>query len=731
MKTIINITLGGRNIAIEDSAYEKIKAYTESLRQYYKNEEGRDEIITDIEGRFSELMNEKMRKGATHITETDVDEMIATMGRPEDFDNTSSAEERAGHDPGFRFGTKRRLYRDESNKVFGGVCSGIANWLNMDPTIVRVLFAIISFGGFGSGFLIYLFLWIFLPAKNMSIYHGKRMYRNPDDKVIGGVAGGMGAYFNINPTTIRWILAIPLILSALKGVHFLGWDNDFDVFPNLFFGGLTGTFIFAYIVLWIVLPEASSPYEKMEMRGATVDVNTIKENVQNSMGEIKERMQSWGQEVKDSAEKLGIKAGTFAQTRGPEFGREFRYAARRNSKGAGYVIAMIFKAFFIFVAGTIAISLFVAFIAFLFSGFAWAPVNNFLWTSDQQQMWAWGTLLFFVGAPIVGLLVWLIRNILNIRTPGNYLNWMFGGLWTVGWVCLTMFIASASRDFKRNETTDTPVNIAQPANGKMILKVSQPELEYKNDFNWMNDGNDLNGFNITPDTLKISAVGIDFAKSADSLFHVIIKKQAFGKTDEDAMNRVKQIHYNVNAVDSVLDFANGFAISKSSKYRFQHVVVQVQVPVGKKIRIDPSLKEKLSDINIHFSDNRNWRRNNWDYKNLSNYRSNVDYTMDSSGSLVSDDNIKDGDTGQEGDNYRWNGPRTDTENAPAAPLAPEAPAPAATPGVIVDTANVYRYDAGPVQQPASNTAEKTKEEMRKELEQKQKELEALKKKLNQ
>lgn len=722
MKTIINITLGGRNIAIEDTAYDKIKSYTESLRQYYKNEPGRDEIITDIESRFSELMHEKIRKGATYITDADVEEMINTMGRPEDFDKDATAEEGAFQSrTDFKFAEKRRLYRDENNKVIGGVCSGIANWLNVDPTVVRVLFAIISFGGFGSGILAYILLWIFLPTKNLSEYNGKRMFRNPDDKVIGGVAGGMGAYFNTNPSTIRWILAIPLILSALKGIHFFGWDNHFIV-PNLFFGGLSGTFIFVYIVLWIVLPEAKSPYEKMEMYGKTIDVNTIKENVQNSMNDVKGRLQNWGKEVQDSAQQFGKKAEQFAGTRGREFGREFNYATHRHSKGIGYVIAMIFKAFFIFIAGTIAISLFVAFLAFLFSGFAFAPINNFLWTSDSQQMWAWGTLLFFVGAPIVGLLVWLIRSILNIRTPGNYLNWMFGGLWAVGWVCLTMFIATLSKDFKRVETLETPVNITQPANGKLILKVSQPALEYKNDFRWINDGREMEGFSLTEDTLKISLVNIEFEKSEDSLYHVMVKKEALGRTDEEALSRVKQIQYNIIAADSVLDLPNGFAISRNSKYRFQNVDVIVQVPVGKSILLDPSVKEKLSSGRLTFNNGRRENNISWTNNDLfRKYRSNVLYTMNKNGKLESADD-KEIISSSNNNNYRWDSDESDTAIAPVPPVAPLAPA------LATDTTNVYRYDAATKEQPNNNAA---KETLKKELEQKQKEIDDLKKKLGQ
>ena len=90
MKKIININLSGRVIPIEDSAYEKLQSYIESLRRYFASEEGRDEIINDIESRIAELMSEKVRKGATCITDADVDEIIASMGRPEDFDAVES-----------------------------------------------------------------------------------------------------------------------------------------------------------------------------------------------------------------------------------------------------------------------------------------------------------------------------------------------------------------------------------------------------------------------------------------------------------------------------------------------------------------------------------------------------------------------------------------------------------------------------------------------------------------
>src|SRR5215204_4733507 len=86
MKKVININFQGRVIPIEETAYDLLKQYVESLRMFFANEEGRDEIINDIEGRIAELFGESLKKGSTCITDVDVNNIIRNMGRPEDFE---------------------------------------------------------------------------------------------------------------------------------------------------------------------------------------------------------------------------------------------------------------------------------------------------------------------------------------------------------------------------------------------------------------------------------------------------------------------------------------------------------------------------------------------------------------------------------------------------------------------------------------------------------------------
>jgi hypothetical protein len=86
MKKIININFHGRVIPIEETAFDILKQYIESLRKYFANEEGREEIISDIENRFAELFSERLKKDSTCITDDDVNSIILSMGRPEDLE---------------------------------------------------------------------------------------------------------------------------------------------------------------------------------------------------------------------------------------------------------------------------------------------------------------------------------------------------------------------------------------------------------------------------------------------------------------------------------------------------------------------------------------------------------------------------------------------------------------------------------------------------------------------
>ena len=649
MKKIININLSGRVIPIEDAAYESLQRYIESLRRYFANEEGRDEIINDIESRIAELMNDRVRRGAAAVTEADMEEIIASMGRVEDFEEADASESATSGTTGGQNGAgaipgtesrrfKGRLYRDSSDKMLGGVCAGLANYMNVDPAIVRLLFAIITFGGFGLGVFLYILAWIILPVRDLDGYVGKRLFRNPDDKILGGVCGGLAAYFNRETWVVRLIFAAPLLLNIL----FSFINGIFSVFshgpgvPDFFFGSFTGTFVLAYIVLWIVLPEARSPFQKMEMRGETVDVNRIRQNVQEGMNDFGRKAQAWGEEVRESAERLGQRASTFANTRGKTFASEVSQTARPAAQGLGHAIGVLFKAFFLFVAGTIAFALFTMVLVFTVGGVA-QPFQDFMLDGFWQQAYLWGTLIFFLAVPLIAIITWIVRRLMKVRTQNRYLGWVFGGLWTLGWISLALFISSLAKDFRSEGRVSETVAVPQQAMNRIVVRIDEPKIQYSGNFGWINDDGD-GGWDITEDSLRLSNVKIRVIKSADPYYHVTLWKESHGENRGEARQRASLISYSASTRDSALVLGSGFGIGKDQKFRGQGVIVEVQVPVGKVIRFDETVaKLNYTNIRIVEHDRRNWRHRNWeidwDDDSYYDWEPGIDYVMQENGQL--------------------------------------------------------------------------------------------------
>lgn len=169
MKKIININLSSRLIPIEDSAYEILRQYLDSLKRYFSQEEGADEIVGDIESRIAEVFQDKIRKGAHCITDEDVQAIKTSMGTPEQFgdepvNNTKESKTSSSHESYAHYGRPRkRFYRDSESKVLGGVCSGLGSYFNVDPVVFRIVFALMAVGLWGGGILLYFILWFATP----------------------------------------------------------------------------------------------------------------------------------------------------------------------------------------------------------------------------------------------------------------------------------------------------------------------------------------------------------------------------------------------------------------------------------------------------------------------------------------------------------------------------------------------------------------------------------------
>ncbi len=168
MKKTFTINISGSIFHIDDDAFEKLHRYLRMLNQHFGAATEGQEILQDIEARIAELFIEKTSNKTEVITDAMVDEVIARMGKPEDFMEAEEEEitGKAQPETVFQEGEQkvnRRLYRDCDNRVIGGVCSGMGAYFNLDPVILRVIFVLAFFLGFGSSLLIYIILWIVVP----------------------------------------------------------------------------------------------------------------------------------------------------------------------------------------------------------------------------------------------------------------------------------------------------------------------------------------------------------------------------------------------------------------------------------------------------------------------------------------------------------------------------------------------------------------------------------------
>jgi len=176
MDKTININLGGTLFQVDEEAYRILKDYLQAINSRFRGVQGAAETIEDIESRIAEIFLSQ-RGIAGVITKENVEAMISIIGKPEDFDN--DLEEQAA--PVYT-NVRKRMYRNPDDMIISGVCGGLGAYLNTDPVIFMILFVLFTLF-FGTGFFIYLALWISLPPANNDI-RKREMYGDAYNSAI-------------------------------------------------------------------------------------------------------------------------------------------------------------------------------------------------------------------------------------------------------------------------------------------------------------------------------------------------------------------------------------------------------------------------------------------------------------------------------------------------------------------------------------------------------------------
>jgi phage shock protein PspC (stress-responsive transcriptional regulator) len=159
MNKVTTINLSGNAYQLEEAGYERLKKYLDQARKNLADDPDKDEILADFERAIAEKCDSYLRARKTVIGEKEVQKIIDEMGPVE------SAEE-SSHDTTDDTTAPRpkRLYSLRDGAIIGGVANGLAAYLNVDVTIVRILFVIIAFASSGFAILIYLVMMLILPV---------------------------------------------------------------------------------------------------------------------------------------------------------------------------------------------------------------------------------------------------------------------------------------------------------------------------------------------------------------------------------------------------------------------------------------------------------------------------------------------------------------------------------------------------------------------------------------
>ena len=340
MKKTLTVNLGGTVYNIDEDAYQLLDQYLSNLRSHFTKEAGSDEIMSDFELRISELFAEKIRLGYAVIDINIVENVITRMGKPEEIFGEERSEDADTH--------------HETNDSFKGYT---------EATVTK-----------------------------------KKLFRDPDDKIIGGLASGFAAYMGWDATAIRIGLLILLFFTQMV------------VIP-------------LYVIFWIVTPIAKTAAERLVMRGESVTLENIGKTVTHGFEKVSEGVNDYvaSDMPRSVVQKI---ADVFVQ-----------------------IMGILLKIILVFLAIILAPVLLILFFVFLVVIFAMifggvALLNNLLpWAQDywvfnsgaQYSVIFSGIGCFLLlGIPIGAALYAIMGRIIDLKPINATAKWILFIFWVVG-----------------------------------------------------------------------------------------------------------------------------------------------------------------------------------------------------------------------------------------------------------------------------------------------------------
>lgn len=490
MNKTVTINISGIIFHIDEDAFEKLSKYLGTIRSYLKDSDGCDEIMTDIESRIAEMLQEKVSATKQVVLMNDVDHVISVMGKPEEFALGESE----------LFHTEEKTIRDKE------------------------------------------------PAK-------KRVFRDPDDKVLGGVCSGIGAYFGIDPVWLR--LAFALV--------FFVW----------------GTGLLVYILLWIIIPKAVTSAQKLEMRGESVNIDNIKKTIEDGATQLKSKPKNFESEIKEfNSQRAGSGARAIFEKTGGFLSSIFTWVFRTIARILGFVLILI--------------GLPLLFLAVcIFS-------SSFLVSKLSLG------LILLIGIPLLAMIYGGFKLLLQIKKSNRMFNLFLLCLWLLGIGISIVCGYQFASDFSVKEKSSRILKLQQPKGATLYIS-SKTDSEIRNNtgvntfgfYNGKWSGSFITNSFFIVDKDEKSVMGyphLNIIPSETDSFEMELTKWARGKTGKEASIRADNINYEFSQKDSSIELNSYFDINNMKAWRNQKVNIVIKVPKNKVVYLDESLIKMLYDV---------------------------------------------------------------------------------------------------------------------------------------
>lgn len=387
----------------------------------------------------------------------------------------------------------------------------------------------------------------------------RRFYRNSDEKILGGVASGISAYLDIDPVWLRVVIVC-----------------------SVFLGG-AGAFI--YLLLWIIIPEAKTAAQKLEMRGEKVTVSNIKRTTEEEIENLKNKFSEFKAKGSEKAKSASSDLASFLNRLVDLIGTIIRVVFKVIGKLFGFAIIAA------------------AFIGLFVLGFSLLGVFNLPWSFLPLIPFVFGTntipilgligIFLIFGIPIVFIIYKATKILFDVKLKVKGLGMGFFIAWIAGVILTSMLVAQMAFYYSHDSSVSSEIYIEPMPSDTLYLKL----MKVKNDLD--DEGIWRDGFKnliITEKGFLIGDIKLDVVRGMSQDFELHLVAISRGRTNKEARGYASRIKYEVEQSDSILYFNPRLRVDQPDLWRKQNIKLKLYVPLGKTVYLDHELKDIIYDI---------------------------------------------------------------------------------------------------------------------------------------